>query len=208
MGYPSHTGITHFSYTPILKEKIKIKEPPMFSILSKKPLQLKSNYSIMESLQDFHITEDTKGMSIKGLTILDKSNIIQDNTSIYFKEPPKQISIFEHNEKNYTILKSLYPNNIIANIEININKQIILDMTSYESVTKTYHILEKQNHIPKSDKELIDLALTKMIPQIKLIKTQKNLGKQAFPNSKAYQYKLNHITCYDHSLILGITTIQ
>ncbi len=164
---------------------------------------------IMKTLEDFGITkENDMNNTANGFIVLDEKDIIKTDTPIIKLNPNiKRLTIYPYNKSTYTILSEVFSNKQIIKIEFISTQDIILDMTSYESVRNTYNILNKFGEVVNSDEDLINLATRKIVPCKKLIITQRQFGKSAFPNSKVKQYKFKVIYCYDISLIVKASKV-
>lgn len=176
-------------------------------MIHRKKLHLLPEKDIIETLSDFNIQEDIyMNNTNTGLIVLDERDILKTDTTIIKLNPDiKNLTIYPNS--TYNILSEVFSNKQIIKVEFIRTQDIILDMTSYESVKNTYSILNKLGYTVDSDKDLINLALNKLVPNKKLLVTQKQLGKPAFHNSKVRQYKFKVIYCYDTSLIVKAESV-
>lgn len=173
-----------------------------------KILKLLHKLSIIKSMNctqnTFDFSQDDIDI-VEVLAVLKSEDIVlTHNNTIKLAESVKDIVLYEYNRKTFNILNSLYKNAIILHIDIRYTEAITLDTTSYESVVDTYAVLKAYGYEVKNDKELIELAKTKIIPRKKLIIHTASLGKAAFEGSHVKQYRLPVMHCYDVNLIEDI----
>lgn len=178
-------------------------------------LKLLPEKDIIESLNDTpeqFFSEDT-GMPDKQIleciAVQPKSNCIESkDKTIRLKEFSDYIELYKNTPNNKSMLQDLYPNLQLLEIKIICNKESVLDMRDYNSVKNTYTLLYEIGLQPSNDKEMVELARTKLTPSKDIVFIQRKLGPKAFQNSKTTMYTATSIICYNKHLILEITDIK
>lgn len=160
--------------------------------------------------QDDIDTRNVRLDSIKeGLVALDNSDIIKISSSeVKIGKAVTKLVIYPYGKDTYSILNKIYPYKSIIKVEFMCTRDVILDITSYASVKTAYDALIKSGHKASSDKELIELAVSEMVPSKKLVIAETSLGGRAFPGSKVAMYRMKVVHCYDLNLIVGASLIR
>lgn len=179
----------------------------------KRLIKLKTplNTVTIESLEKdgFTVLQEDNMNGIKGLALISQNNIIKTaNNSISLRNSPKEIILYNNTEEVLQRLNKVKAiSDVVVRVYINTSNVPIIDMQNYTGMKTLYDEALAKKVTIESDKDLYRYITKQRIPQVKLIKTRRKIGKALFVGSSIREFESEAIVCTDMNLILKIEAI-
>lgn len=179
----------------------------------KRLIKLKTplNTVTIESLEKdgFTVLMKDNMNGINGLALMSQNNIIKAaNNSISLRNSPKEIILYNNTEDVLQKLNKVKTvSDMVVRVYINTTNIPIIDMQNYTDMKTLYDEALVKKVVIESDKDLYKYITKQRIPQVKLLKTRRKIGKALFIGSSIREFETEAVVCTDMNLITKIEAI-